>query len=124
MGRNFGVGQRDGMRAAAAILTEARERGGLSYSSVATLLDRYEKFHYFARSEGINRLDQVTRELVQQYAATLRESSYSPAYQQNLLSAVNSVLSRGHEREGGRWETVSSRAEKLPSRENVRTEQT
>lgn len=124
MARNFGVGQRDSMRAAAAILTEARERGGLSYSSVATLLDRYEKFNDFAKSEGVNRLDHVTRELVQQYAANLRESSYSPAYQQNLLSAVNSVLSRGHERESGRWETVSSRAENLPSRDNVRTEQT
>lgn len=124
MARNFGVGQRDGMRAAAAILTEARERGGLSFASVATLLNRFEKFNDFAKAEGVNRLDHVNRELVQQYAANLRESSYSPAYQQNLLSAVNSVLSRGHEREGGRWETVSSRAENIPSRDNVRTEQT
>lgn len=124
MAKNFGTGQRDSMRAAAAILTESRERGGISYSTVATLLSRFEKFNEFAKSEGVNRLDHIKKELVQKYSANLRTSEYSPAYQQNLLSAVNTVLTRGHERERSRWEAVSARNEGLPSRSNVRTKPT
>src|SRR5690554_1217839 len=121
MAKNFGIGQRDSMRAAAAILTESRERGGLSYSTVATLLSRFEKFNNFAKSEGINRLDHMTRSLVLEYTATLRASGYSPAYQQNLLSAVNTVLKLGYEREDSRWDPVSAKEEHLPSRSNIRT---
>ncbi len=120
MKRNFGTRQRDPMRAASVLLNASRDAGGTSFSTVATVLQRFEKFVGFARERGVSRLDKVTRLLVQNYALFLRDSDYSPAYQQNLLSAVNTVLARGYESQGQRWQPVTGRAEGLSRRDNVR----
>ena len=120
MKRNFGTQQRDPMRAASVLLNASRGAGGTSFSTVATVLQRFEKFVGFAKDRGISRLDKVTRLLVQNYAAFLRDSDYSPAYQQNLLSAVNTVLTKGYESQGQRWQPVTGRAEGLTRRDNVR----
>ncbi|NLD01582.1 MAG: hypothetical protein GX673_12530 [Gammaproteobacteria bacterium] len=120
MKRNFGTQQRDPMRAASVLLNASRGAGGTSFSTVATVLQRFDKFVSFARERGISRLDKVTQLLVQNYAAFLRDSDYTAAYQQNLLSAVNTVLARGYESQGQRWQPVTSRAEGLTRRDNVR----
>lgn len=120
MKRNFGTQQRDPMRAASVLLNASRDAGGSSFSTVATVLQRFEKFVVFARERGVSRLDKVTRLLVQNYAAFLRDSDYSAAYQQNLLSAVNTVLAKGYESQGQRWQPVTGRAEGLTHRDNVR----
>lgn len=120
MKRNFGTQQRDPMRAASVLLNASRDAGGTSFSTVATVLQRFEKFVSFARERGISRLDKVTRLLVQNYAAFLRDSDYTAAYQQNLLSSVNTVLARGYESQGQRWQPVTGRAEGLTRRDNVR----
>lgn len=112
------------MRAAGVLLNSSREAGERGFSTVATTLKRLEKFRAFAKEIGVNRLDKIEPEHVRAYAAELRKSSLSPSYQQNLLSAVNSVMKLGHERLGSFWETVSARAEGLPTRDNVRTEPT
>lgn len=120
MKRNFGTRQRDPMRAASVLLNASRDAGGTSFSTVATVLQRFEKFVGFARERGVSRLDKVTRLLVQNYALFLRDSDYSAAYQQNLLSSVNTVLARGYESQGQRWQPVTGRAEGLTRRDNVR----
>lgn len=120
MKRNFGTQQRDPMRAASVLLNGSRDAGGTSFSTVATVLQRFEKFVVFAREREVSRLDKVTRLLVQNYAAFLRDSDYTAAYQQNLLSAVNTVLARGYESQGQRWQSVTGRAEGLSRRDNVR----
>lgn len=120
MKRNFGTQQRDPMRAASVLLNASRDAGGASFSTVATVLQRFDKFVGFARERGVSRLDKVTRLLVQNYAAFLRDSDYSAAYQQNLLSAVNTVLARGYESQNQRWQPVTGRAEGLTLRDNVR----
>lgn len=120
MKRNFGTQQRDPMRAASVLLNASRDAGGASFSTVATVLQRFDKFVGFAKERGISRLDKVTQLLVQNYAAFLRDSDYSAAYQQNLLSAVNTVLARGYESQSQRWQPVTSRAEGLTRRDNVR----
>ena len=120
MKRNFGTQQRDPMRAASVLLNASRDAGGTSFSTVATVLQRFEKFVVFARERGVSRLDKVTRLLVQNYAAFLRDSDYTAAYQQNLLSSVNTVLARGYESQGQRWQPVTGRAEGLTRRDNVR----
>lgn len=107
MKRNFGTQQRDPMRAASVLLNASRDAGGTSFSTVATVLQRFDKFVGFARERGISRLDKVTKLLVQNYAAFLRDSDYTAAYQQNLLSAVNTVLARGYESQGQRWQPVN-----------------
>lgn len=124
MSRNFGLGNRDMTRAAGIALNRDREAGQISYSTVANTLQRFDKFKEFAKESGIGKFERVDRALVQQYAQSLRESGYSPSYQQNLLSAVNSVMSRVSEHGGRSWESVSARAEGLAQRSFVRTEQT
>lgn len=120
MKRNFGTQQRNPMRAASVLLNASRDAGGTSFSTVATVLQHFEKFVVFARKRGVSRLDKVTRLLVQNYAAFLRDSDYSAAYQHNLLSAVNTVLARGYESQDQRWQPVTGRAEGLTRRDNVR----
>ena len=122
--RNFNLGSRDMTKAAAVALNRDREAGQISYSTVANTLNRFEKFREYARDNGVGRFERVDRELVQGYAQSLRERGYSPSYQQNLLSAVNSVMSRVSEYGGRSWESVSARAEGLQQRSFVRTEQT
>ena len=111
-------------RAASVVLNNDRETGQISYSTVANTLQRFDRFKEFAKENGVGRFEKVDRQLVQQYAQNLRESGYSASYQQNLLSAVNSVMSRVSEHGGRNWETVSARAEGLAQRSFVRTEQT
>lgn len=111
-------------RAASIALNNDREAGQISYSTVASTLQRFDRFKEFAKENGVGRFERVDRQLVQQYAQSLRESAYSASYQQNLLSAVNSVMSRVSEFGGRNWEPVSARAEGLQQRCFVRTEQT
>lgn len=124
MSRNFGIGQRDMTRAASVILNRSRENGGLSFSSVSTLLNRFDKFKAFAKENGVARFERVTPELVREYGLQLKNSDYSASYQQNMLSAVNSVLTRAHEYIGSRWEPITGKNVGLQSRSFVRTEPT
>lgn len=124
MSRNFGLGSRDMSRAASSLLNQDRAAGQISFSTVADTLERFDKFKEFARENGVGRFERVDRELVQQYAQTLKQSNYSASYQQNLLSAVNSVMNRAHAHVNQRWESISSRVEGIQQRSFVRTEQT
>lgn len=124
MQRNFGQKQRCPMKAASRLLNQSCDRGGLSYSSVSTLLNRLEKFIGFSKAHGVNRLDMVSRDLVISYALFLKESDYSPAYKQNLLSAVNKVMREGYAIYGMQWKTVKASEQRLPRRSNVRTRET
>lgn len=111
-------------KAASVVLNNDREAGQISYSTVANTLQRFDRFKEFAKENGVGRFEKVDRQLVQQYAQSLRDSAYSASYQQNLLSAVNSVMGRVSEHGGRTWATVSARAEGLAQRSFVRTEQT
>ncbi len=76
----------------------ALSRAGKSFSSVATISQRFSHFAAFAKeSAGVKIMEQVTRDTVVAYAKTLVEKvssgELSPATAQNYLSAVNVVLS-------------------------------
>lgn len=124
MQRNFGQKQRCPMRAASKLLNASCDKGGLSYASVSTLLNRLERFVEFAKAHGVNRLDKVSRGLVVDYANCLRSTDFSASYKQNLLSAVNTVMREGYAAYGMHWKSVKASEEKLPKRTNVRTEAT
>lgn len=124
MQRNFGQMQRCPMRAASKLLNSSCDKGGLSYASVSSLLNRFEKFVEFAKAHGVNRLDRVSREVVVEYAKHLIDSDYSSSYKQNLLSAVNTVMREGYSVYGLHWKSVKASEEKLPKRTNIRTEPT
>lgn len=108
MSRNFGAGQRDMGKAAGVFLNQAVSRGELSFSSAATLEDRFAQFAQFAKDEGIGRMERVDPEIVETYGRELAEKveagEISEAYAQNLVSAVNSVMNLATK---GQWESVS-----------------
>lgn len=124
MSRNYGLGSRDMTRAASVVLNNDRSQGAISYATVANTLNRFDKFKDFAKERGIGKFERVTRELVQEYAQSLKETALSPSYQQNLLSAVNSVMSRVSAHAGSHWKSVSARAEGIQQRSFIRTETT
>lgn len=91
---NYNLGSRN-MSVAA---KNALSRAGKSFSSVATISQRFSHFASFAKEyAGAKIMEHVTRETVVAYAKTLVEKvsagELSPATAQNYLSAVNVVLS-------------------------------
>lgn len=120
MEKNFGTKQRNPMRAASKLLNQSRESGGISYSTVATVLKRFEKFVDFINQHEMTQLDKVKPSLVKRYAAYLLDTDYSASYKQNLLSAVNTVFTLGYAKQNLHWTPITGRAEGLPPRSNVR----
>ncbi len=91
---NFNLGSRNMTIAA----KNALSRAGKSFSSVATISQRFSHFAAFAKAEyGAKIMEQVTRNIVIAYAQNLVEKvssgELSAATAQNYLSAVNVVLS-------------------------------
>jgi site-specific recombinase XerD len=86
----------------------AASRGEMSYSTAATVGERWGQFVEWAREQGINKMEAIDRDAVIEYGRELAErvsaGEMSPAYAQNLVSAVNSVMSIAT---GGAWESVS-----------------
>ena len=96
MSRNYGLGSRDMASAARIALNRAAQRGELSFSSVATLTERFSQFADAAHAQGIARLERISPDLVQasgqHLSAQVQRSELSPAYAQNLVSAINTVM--------------------------------
>lgn len=96
MSRNYNLGTRDLAQAGRKALDRACARGALSFSSVDTVADRWSLFCRYAKTSGVGRMERITPELLLQYgqglARQVREGGMSPAYAQNLVSAVNTVM--------------------------------
>jgi integrase len=107
MSRNYGL-SRDMSVAGHKALSQAASRSEVSYTSAATLSDRWDAFVDWARDQGINKMEAIDREAVMEYGRELAEQvaagEMSSAYAQNLVSAVNSVMALAT---GGAWESVS-----------------
>lgn len=88
MSRNYGASTRDMSHAGAFFSKQVSD----SYSTQATLENRFDQFVEFAKESGISRLEQVTKETVLAYANSLQESELSASTQQNYLSAVNVIM--------------------------------
>lgn len=90
----------------------------LSYSSYGTLIDRWAVFVDFlvAREYSLN-IDSIDRETVIKFGKSLNNAT--PAYAQNLVSAVNTVMTVVHV---GAWRSVSPTREcEIPLRIHIRT---
>ena len=96
MSRNYGLGSRNMASAARIALDRAAQRGELSFSSVATLSERFSQFASAASAQGIGRMERISPEGVQAYgqqlAAQVQRGELSAAYAQNLVSAINTVM--------------------------------
>lgn len=123
MTRNFGLGTRDLAKAGKIALTLLQQRKGCSFSSAATNSQRWDLFAKFAKSNGVGRMERINYELVQKYAAKLRDQvenlELSPATAQNYLSAVNTVMHAASDS----WESVRPVADcSMQKRNNVRAD--
>jgi hypothetical protein len=90
-----------------------------SFSTQATLSQRFDQFVKYAQENGISRLEQVTQETVLAYADSLKSSDLSASTQQNYLSAVNVIMAQARGDDSVR---VTGREAGLSSRSNVATE--
>jgi hypothetical protein len=90
MSRNYGAGTRDMARAGRFFSKQRSE----SYSTQATLSQRFGQFVDWAKQNGISRLEQISKETLQAYADHLKSSDLSASSQQNRLSAVNVIISQ------------------------------
>lgn len=119
-GNNFGAGSRNMAKAATFTMKNAALAGHVSFKTANDLGSRFAQFADFARSNGIQYAEQVTRELVQSWGQSLAESNLAVSTQQNYVSAVNSVmatLTRGN------WQSVSpTRDCGIQERTHVRSE--
>lgn len=123
-GNNYGTGTRDMAKAGKFAMNSAARAGSASYASAAAVGERWQAFAAFAKGEGVKRLESVTEQLVASYAqsigAAVKAGSLSAAYGQNLVSAVNSVMTLVTK---GGWQAVSPTKDGgIPARDNVRTE--
>lgn len=107
-GNNYGLKTRDLAKAGKFALNAAARDGNTSYSTAATVSDRWQIFATHAKEEGLKRLEQITPQALAAWGQTLAErvseGDLSPAYAQNLVSAVNSVMNHATQ---GQWQSVS-----------------
>ena len=108
MSRNFGIGTRDMASAGRVLLSQACGRGELSFLSVDTVADRWRQFTYYAKAKAVGRMERIDSALVVEYgrflACKVRAGDMSPAYAQNLVSAINTVMALAT---CGRWRSIS-----------------
>lgn len=121
-GNNFGLQTRDMGKAGGFAMNREVANKATSFSTAATITDRFNQFAQHAKEEGLRRLEEVSRELVTSYGQGLAEQvangELSPAYAQNLVSAVNTVMNAATR---GQWKSVSPTRECLiAQRTNVR----
>ena len=124
MTRNFGYGTRDMATAARIITNLAVESKELSFASSDVIADRFAHFAGYAKKNGFGRMERINFDLVSRYgrelAAQVIAGNLSPAYAQNLVSAVNTVMSLGSK---GEWQSVSPTKDcHIPQRNAIREE--
>lgn len=120
MSRNYNAGTRDMDQAGRVFLVAAAGRRDCSFATMDVVADRWRLFARYAKTQGVGRMERVTPELVCRYgqilAARVRAGEMSPAYGQNLVSAVNSVMSLARN-----WPSVSPTKDcGIPLRSTVR----
>lgn len=108
-GNNFGLGTRDMGKAAPFAMRRLVTERLASYSTAATVSDRFQRFCTYCKdTRGPRRLEQISREYVIEYGRSLAnhvsDGTMSPAYAQNLVSAINTVLTAATY---GKWNSVS-----------------
>jgi hypothetical protein len=126
MGKNnYGLGSRNAEKAGRFALNNAARDGTMSYSTAATLSERWDQFVQWAREEeNAKWMEDYTREMVISYGQELAElvsaGEMAASTAQNLVSAVNTVMNLATR---GQWESVSPTREcGIAERSSIREE--
>ena len=117
--RNLGLGSRQPSKAGKFVLKDKN----LSFSSAATITERWSQFVKFMDLNNIRDMSEISRLSVIKYGRKLAErvidGEISISYAQNLLSAVNTVMTLSN---FGEWHSVSPTIDcTIPERSHVRT---
>lgn len=108
MENNFGLGSRDMYKAGQFAVNTAVHSGNLSFSSAATLSNRWAQFISWAKAQNVRKMEGICGELVKEYGRELAwrvtEKEMAAATAQNYVSAVNSVMSIATR---GQWNKIS-----------------
>lgn len=123
MARNFGLGSRDMAKAARFALNAAVKDGGMGFSHADKVGKSFANFAAFAKEAGVKQMEYITREMVTEYGRQLADrvsnSEIGQGQAQNIVSAVNKVMSIAT---AGSWKSVSSVNEcGIDQRRNTRT---
>lgn len=123
-GNNFGLRTRDMAKAGQFATNAAARDGHMSYATAASLGQRWQAFAAYAREASVKRMEGVTAQLVAAYGQALASRAevgdLAVSTAQNLVSAVNSVMSLATQ---GQWSAVSPTKDAgIGQRVNVRTE--
>ena len=121
--RNFGTGTRNVNSAVRLLLSKAVKNKELSFSTSATLQERWNPFFIFLKSKGIGRLERISRELLIEYGQNLTkligQNHLSVSTAQNRVSAINTIMTIAT---SGKWRSVSPTKEcGISKRSFVRT---
>lgn len=122
-GNNFGLKTRDLGKAGSFALNAAARNRDISYSTAATVGDRWQQFAKYAKNNGIKRMEGVSGSVVNDYARAQAEKveagELSAGYAQNLVSAVNTTMNLATQ---GLWNSISpTQAGGIAKRTQVRT---
>jgi len=101
----------------------ALQQTGAGLQTIADTIQRFQQFKEFAKNEGIGRMERIDSDLVTRYGQQLADRAdsceISPAYAQNLLSSVNTVMRAVT---SGEWRSISPTKDcHIPPRCNVRS---
>ena len=95
-GNNYNLKTRDMSKAGNFAMNREVAAGSTSFSTAATVSERFDQFAAYAKEAGLRRLEEVSRDLVTSYgqglANQVTQGTLSAAYAQNLVSAVNTVM--------------------------------
>lgn len=124
MENNFNLGSRDMHKAGQFAVNAAVRSGNLSFSSAATLSNRWAQFISWAKAQDIKKMEGICGGLVKEYGQELAwrvtEGGMAAATAQNYVSAVNSVMSIATH---GQWGKISPTKDcGISARCNIRTE--
>lgn len=116
--RNLGLGSRDLKKSG----NFALRNGNLSFSSVGTITDRWKPFARYMHENNIQDLKDLSRRDLIAYgmklAARVDDEEVSVSYAQNLVSAVNTVMTMATL---GDWTSVSPTKDcGIPERSHIR----
>ncbi len=105
MSRNYGLRSRDMSLAGKNALRDAARKSDMSFSTAATVAERWRQFTDYARERGINKMEKIDRHLAIEYgrelAGAVRSGDMSASRAQTIVSAINTVMGLAT-----RWESV------------------
>lgn len=117
---NFNLRTRDLTKAGKFALRHFCNKKGISFSTVRTDALRWGQFACFARSQGVKWMEDISIDLVHRYGKELADlamdEEVTPAYAQNCLSVVNTVMGIATY---GRWASISPIGCGIPKRSHL-----